>query len=428
MTKTGTFKFQADYHLVNILAWFSYVIAYTGRLNLSITIPWIEEEFGYSKTSLGLLASSFFTAYASGQLINGILGDRFDTRFFISTGLLCAGLSNVCFGLLTGFPIMLISWFLNGYFQSMLWGPFLRTISDHTPHTVLRRAIAFMATSPAIGYFISYTFAGHLTVSAGWKPAFLAPGSLLIVMGLVWFFFMGRYRRKFNNTRGDEKHEGEYKKESKKDLYMKARNSKNNFLSFIIHRKIYLLIILGCFIGAVREGLVLWGPSFFSGYNFMGREKAILVMSFMPLINFFCVTMGGVIMTKKLLDGYHLLLVILAASVSCAGLLNVLLYAEAAAFIPVFYGLMASLFMANNIMTGYLPFQFRGEGRVSAAAGIIDSAFYLGAAVSGPLLGAAAGGLGWSGIFGGLAILCAAGLGTIIIIIKSGSFLHRKSP
>ena len=114
---------------VFILCWLAYACAYLCRVNMSIAIPSISQSLGYSKTSLGLVGSSFFWAYGIGQLINGYIGDRISGRIFIFFGLLVSALINIFFGLAPTLVVMVILWMFNGYFQSMLWGPIVRILS-----------------------------------------------------------------------------------------------------------------------------------------------------------------------------------------------------------------------------------------------------------------------------------------------------------
>jgi sugar phosphate permease len=66
-----------------------------------------------------------------------------------------------------------------------------------------------------------------------------------------------------------------------------------------------------------------------------------------------------------------------------------------------FCGLSASIFAVNNMLTTFIPLHFMKAGRVSTAAGLLDCAVYIGAALSGPLAGLSADRLGWTGITAG---------------------------
>jgi len=55
---------------------------------MSIALPGIMDEFGYSKTAMGAVLTALFAAYAFGQFVNGQLGDRFGARRFITLGVI----------------------------------------------------------------------------------------------------------------------------------------------------------------------------------------------------------------------------------------------------------------------------------------------------------------------------------------------------
>jgi OPA family glycerol-3-phosphate transporter-like MFS transporter len=395
------------YVIISILSWLIYVMAYFGRVNLSIAIPWIEAEYGYSKAVLGLLASGFFAAYAGGQFINGVLGDRFNPRYFISIGLLTAGLSNLCFGLFPFLPVMFISWVINGYFQSMLWGPLFRTISEYVPAEKQHGAVFMMSTTASAGYFLSYTVVGKTALLTGWKTAFIMPGLLLMVMAAVWFRLLG-HRNDVTAGRttvsdGSPSDTGKPQKTG-------------GLVYFFFSRKLYYIIILGIMIGAIKEGLTLWGPSLLADRGETGMEKALYFMSLIPLINISFIILNGLISKKRRNPRWPITIFVLLSLVS-ATLLQITGNYSFRALLFMFYLLMALVYSVNILMTSYLPLEYRNDGHISSAAGIIDSSFYLGAAIAGPAAGAAADRFGWPGIFIGLVVVClAASLASIFVL------------
>lgn len=63
----------------------------------------IVEEGVFSETQLGIIGSCLFFVYAVGKLTNGFLADRSNVRRFMSTGLLCSALINLCLGFTSSF-------------------------------------------------------------------------------------------------------------------------------------------------------------------------------------------------------------------------------------------------------------------------------------------------------------------------------------
>ena len=66
--------------IVLLLLCLMYPITYLDRVSLSNTAPFISQEFGFSKATMGVIFSAFVWAYALFQVFGGWLGDRFGLR------------------------------------------------------------------------------------------------------------------------------------------------------------------------------------------------------------------------------------------------------------------------------------------------------------------------------------------------------------
>lgn len=403
----------ASFWLIPFLAWLVYASAYLGRINLSVTIPYLQSELGYSKASLGFLASGFFIFYAAGQLINGILGDRLKTKSFVSIGLLVAGISNIAVSYINSFPLMLFFWSLNGYFQSMLWGPLLRAISEAVPHDKQYQASFLMSTSPVAGIFLAYILSGWFSVSFGWALAFRIPGIWLIIMSLVWYRGASESQVMAKNSEAGAAPPQAPPPFSAKELF-----------NFIYQSRLYLAILLGILVGIVKEGLILWSPSILNELYFHDMAMMLFIISLMPLVNFASVISGGILYKKFHSDEQRVILLFLIITILSAFLMWRLPARVILINIIVYYVLMASLYAVNTMMMSYIPIRYRKSGRVSGAAGIVDSSIYLGAALAGPVIGAAAERFGWNGIFGGLLGICI--LAVVIQMLSMGYITSRN--
>ncbi len=121
---------------VFLTTWITYSTFYLCRVNMSIAVPGIMGEFGYSKTAMGGVMTALLVAYAAGQFINGQLGDKFGARRLITLGILGSALLNIAFGFSPGITVMIAIWALNGYFQSMGWAPSVKTIANWFPPNI----------------------------------------------------------------------------------------------------------------------------------------------------------------------------------------------------------------------------------------------------------------------------------------------------
>ena len=77
---------------------FGYALFYFVRKNLSIAMPYLNEEMGISKSDLGLFLTLHGVIYGLSKFVNGIWGDRSDARRFLVTGLVFCAICNLLFG------------------------------------------------------------------------------------------------------------------------------------------------------------------------------------------------------------------------------------------------------------------------------------------------------------------------------------------
>lgn len=67
--------------LIGTLCSVSYLGVYFARNILSVVTPQIIEGGVYTEEYIGSISSMFFTFYAVGQLINGLVGDKIEEHF-----------------------------------------------------------------------------------------------------------------------------------------------------------------------------------------------------------------------------------------------------------------------------------------------------------------------------------------------------------
>ena len=153
---------------------------------MSIAIPGIMEEFGYTKTIMGGVLAALFGAYAFGQFVNGQLGDKFGGRIMVSLGLILSALFNLLFGFSPTLTAMVVIWALNGYVQSMGWAPSVKTIANWFPRRMRGRIGGILGSSYQIGNALSWLLAGFLATYLDWRWLFYVPTIILAAAAVHW--------------------------------------------------------------------------------------------------------------------------------------------------------------------------------------------------------------------------------------------------
>ena len=96
-----------------------YFVSYITRKNLNTAILPITKQTSFTETQLGTVAAALSITYGIGQIISGILADKFKPQNVVFAGLLLASVCNAVFPLFDSIVAFTIIWAINGFGQAM---------------------------------------------------------------------------------------------------------------------------------------------------------------------------------------------------------------------------------------------------------------------------------------------------------------------
>src|SRR5687768_10716859 len=166
-----------------------YAIYYFVRTNISVALPVMGKDLGYSKAQLGIILTVGGVVYGISKFVNGFLGDRSNPRYFMAIGLLLCAAMNVAFGLSSALALLAAFWLLNNWAQGMGFPPCARNMGYwfsprergttfgiwHTGHTAGAALVAVLT-----GYIIKHT--------GEWRLCFFIPAAIAVAGAamLLW--------------------------------------------------------------------------------------------------------------------------------------------------------------------------------------------------------------------------------------------------
>ena len=269
MTEQDQKKFKYWETRTIIACIIGYAMFYFVRKNISIAMPYMNEELGISKTDLGLFLTLHGLVYGLSKFVNGIWGDRSNARYFLVTGLVMCAFANLIFGLSSSILVLGILWVINGWFQGMGVPPCTRLMTHWIVPEKLATKMSIWNTSHSIGAGSAIIFCGYIVsinwekyfpttsiFSQHWRWCFLMPAFLVLI--IVAFVFL-LVRDTPSSVGLPELKGGESSAKSKKEESAEFKEfvKKNVFLN----PTIWIIAVGNFFLYITRFAILDWGPT-----------------------------------------------------------------------------------------------------------------------------------------------------------------------
>ncbi|HBM81758.1 MAG: MFS transporter [Clostridiales bacterium] len=395
-----------------ILCWIAYSLSYFCRVNISIALPYIQKMLECSNAALGFLGSSLFIVYAAGQLINGYIGDRVESRKFVFIGLAFSALINIFFGFAKSLPLMIILWGVNGFFQSMLWGPIMKNLSCWFPSREKNKIAIKISTTMVAGYIMAWGLSGIIITRTSWQWAFFVPGIIVMSFAVLWYIMARNRPEEVGLTLEDDSRPKEKSIDNKQPMTL---------WQVICSTKL-LFVMIACIVqGFVRDGITLWSPKFLMETQKIPVKIMASLVVVIPAANFLGVLLAGWLNNKSNNDEKLASIIMFSAgAIFCIGLFE---FGGISPYVCLFFLCCSSALMsgANTLLVSIIPLSYIKYNRVSAIAGLLDFCCYIGSGTTGILTGFIVDKSGWTGVM--LSWIIAALIGVLSI---SAAWIEQK--
>jgi MFS family permease len=139
-------------------------------------LPLMKIEFDVSFTLLGLVLTVFFATSGIGQIVAGILVDRFGPHRLLLSGICLQSVAIVAMGFAPHFALLFPLAFVAGLGNSVYHPSDLSILSRRITHHRQGRAFATHSMAGALGFALSPVLVGLAATAWGWRPALTAAG------------------------------------------------------------------------------------------------------------------------------------------------------------------------------------------------------------------------------------------------------------
>lgn len=164
-----------------------YSFFYVCRLTFSVAKKPILDAGFLNADMMGSIGSALLLTYAFGKFFNGFLADRSHIGRFVPAGLLASATILLLFTSTTSYPLLLVLWGVNGYFQSMGSAPCGTSLSQWFSARERGYRYGLWSTSHSIGEGLTFAVTGVIISMYGWQWGFWAAGAVSVVVALLMF-------------------------------------------------------------------------------------------------------------------------------------------------------------------------------------------------------------------------------------------------
>ncbi len=390
------------------LCWAAYTSAYVSRLSYNASLVEIISQLNTTKQAAGTVSSFFFFSYGAGQLINGILSKKYNTRYSVTVALVASSVINLAMTFCSGIDIMKHLWFFNGAFQSILWSSLIKTLSDKLDDSKLSRAVMVMSTTVASGTFAAYGLAALFSaLKLQWTLIFYISAAISGLVAVLWFMGIGTVQK-------DGKRSEAVLEKSKKKLSLTP--------VFIIG--IAVILVSAVTNGFIKDGITTWVPSILKEEFGVSSSLSIIITLILPVLSVFGTSIVNAL-HKKQKDANALNGIFYFFSLLLTGLIILTINLKSVPITLALFGGIACLMSAvNNVITSVVPLYSRDSIDSGLSAGLLNTFCYIGSTLATSLLGGIADTKGWNAVFMCIFIFTAASL---VLCVTTVCFTKKKS-
>lgn len=411
--------------------YFGYVVYYFTRKSLIFAQPLLMQQMHISKTSLGLLGSSFYLTYGVSKFLSGVISDKSNPRYFMAFGLIMTGILNLLFGFTSSMWLFALIWILNGFFQGWGWPPCARLLTHWYAKSERGMWWGIWNTSHNVGGALIPLIVAFSAIHWGWRYAMIIPGVIAIISG---FLLLERLRdvpksmglpeiedymaqkkedKNQNNNESSESEEISKTQQAKSD-HATHLPTKDILFKYVLNNPyIWVLSLVYILIYIVRTAINDWGNVYLheQGFSLMASDSAL---SFFEIGGFFGSLVSGfasdLLFKSKRLPVIIIFCVGTLISVIGFGLLHSHSFILNAACIFM----IGFMVFGPHMLVGMAAAEYSHPDAAGTATGFLGLFGYLGAALSGYPLAELTQSLGWHAFFTALTICSAV---TIVILM-----------
>ena len=179
---------------LNLLCFFAVFVCYIDRVNISVAIIPMADEYGWDATTRGLILSCFYFGYMVTQFLGGWLADRYGGKLVLAVGVIWWSV----FTILTppaaalGLTVLVVTRILMGMGEGVTFPSIYSMYGKWIPTRERGRTMAITNAGIPIGQVAALMVAPWIAIVWGWEWIFYIFGAVGAVWYALWYFVVAK--------------------------------------------------------------------------------------------------------------------------------------------------------------------------------------------------------------------------------------------
>ena len=237
---------------------FAYFLIVSQRTAPGLITEQLMNDFQISASTVGMISSIQFLAYAGLQIPVGLLSDRFGPNRFLIIGTLLTGIGSLCYSIAPNEYILIVSRFIVGVGDAAIFVNVVLIMNEWFKGNEFVKLMGMVALIGGIGS-LSATLPFSMWIShAGWRVPFLSVSIILIVVSSLLYIVLISKSRKLFKPESQPKPSTPVKRESVWKILRRVVTTRQAWATFLCH-----FGVVGTYVGFIGSWAVPYGMNVF---------------------------------------------------------------------------------------------------------------------------------------------------------------------
>ncbi len=201
-------QWRERYSLV-FLCFCAVFVCYIDRVNISIAIIPMAEEYGWDAAMQGIILSCFYFGYLLTQFLGGYLADRYGGKVVLGIGVIWWSLFTLVtpWAAALGLAALVSARVLMGMGEGVTFPSIYALYAKWIPVAERARSMALSNSGIPIGQVAALLVAPIIAIHLGWEWIFYLFGAVGFVWYVAWYFMVARSPEDHPNVSAAERQE-----------------------------------------------------------------------------------------------------------------------------------------------------------------------------------------------------------------------------